>query len=496
MTQSPSGAALKPRPVGHVFSSLAEMAPQKPLLTIGERTVTRLEFDLATNRLAHALSACGVQHNDIVTIALPNSLKFYEFVVATWKLGATPNPVSSRLPAAELQAIIDIAAPRLVVCQDVEGLKGVPTVSPDLGFNPDLSAEPLPEKTPKYWKAMTSGGSTGRPKLIVDHGDSQWVPGQPLPFQRSDATYINPGPLYHNAPFHFMFAALFGGGHVVEMTKFDPLKFLELVERHRVNWVVLVPTMMKRIWGVLQEQDREFDVSSLEFVLHTASACPVPLKENWINWLGPEKIFEVYSGTERTGVCFITGDEWLKHKGSVGKPIGCEMKILGDDGEELPPGEIGEIYFLAQKGKDATYHYVGSDAKTRGDWESLGDLGYVDEDGYLYIADRRVDMIISGGANVFPAEVEGALEQHPGVASVAVIGLPDDDLGQRVHAVVQPKPEYKAELSEEILREHLSRFLVLYKTPRTYEFVDTPLRDDAGKVRRSKLREERVAAGR
>ncbi|WP_232059366.1 AMP-binding protein [Kineobactrum salinum] len=469
------------------------MEPDRPLLTIEGRTVTRAEFDMSTNRRAHALAEKGVQQFDFVTIALPNCLEFYEFVVAVWKLGATPNPVSPRLPKAELRDIVEIANPRLVICQNVEELEGVLTVSPELGSDVSLPSSPLPEKKPEYWKAMTSGGSTGRPKLIIDHQEAVWIPDEPLPFQRSGATYINPGPLYHNAPFHFMFSALFGGGHVVEMTKFDPLKFLELVEQYRVNWVVLVPTMMRRIWAAKQEQERDFDVSSLEFVLHTASACPVPLKENWINWLGPEKIFEVYSGTERSGVCFITGQEWLEHKGSVGKPVGCKMKVLDEDGNEVGPGEIGEIYFLAENGKNSTYHYVGAEAKTQGDWESLGDLGYVDEDGYLYIADRRVDMIVSGGANIFPAEVEGALEQHPGVASVAVIGLPDEDLGNRVHAIVQPKAEWRDTLTEDVLREHLSSLLVLYKTPRTYEFVEDALRDDAGKVRRSKLREERMS---
>lgn len=492
MTSSSSAAALSPKPVGHVFSYLAEMAPDRPLLTIGDRTVTRREFDLATNRRAHALASQGVKQDDLVTVALPNGLEFYEFVVAIWKLGATPNPVSSRLPVAELQAIVDIAEPRLVVLEEGGELKGVQTVFPQLGADESLPDDPLPEKAPKYWKAMTSGGSTGRPKLIVDHQEPVWIPGEPMPFQRADATYINPGPLYHNAPFHFMFSALFGGGHVVEMTKFDPLRFLELVERYRVNWVLLVPTMMNRIWSVVQQESRSFDVSSLEFVLHTASACPVPLKENWINWIGAEKIFEVYSGTERMGVCIITGPEWLEHKGSVGRPVGCEMKILDEDGQEVPPREIGEIYFLVESAENATFHYVGSDVKARGNWQSLGDLGYVDEDGYLYIADRRVDMIVSGGANVYPAEVEAALEQHPGVASNVVIGLPDEDLGQRVHAIVQPKPEFKDQLTEEALREHLSKLLVRYKTPRTYEFVDAPLRDDAGKVRRSKLREERV----
>jgi bile acid-coenzyme A ligase len=290
-----------------------------------------------------------------------------------------------------------------------------------------------------------------------------------------------------------MHAALFVGGHVVEMGRFDPLRALELIERHRVEWVNLVPTMMNRIWRLPEDQRKAFDLSSLRTVFHMASACPPWLKERWIEWLGPERIWELYGGTERQGSTVIGGAEWLTHRGSVGRvQPGSRMQVLNEAGEPCAPGEVGEVFFLPDLGAGATYHYVGADPKRQGEWESIGDLGYLDEEGYLYLVDRRTDMIVSGGANVYPAEVEAALDAHPGIASSAVIGLPDDDLGQRVHAIVQASPTTGAPDLEE-LRSFLAERLVRYKIPRSFEIVEEPLRDDAGKTRRSALREARLA---
>jgi bile acid-coenzyme A ligase len=225
-----------------------------------------------------------------------------------------------------------------------------------------------------------------------------------------------------------------------------------------------------------------------------ASACPVWLKQAWIDWIGPDPVFELYGGTERQGMTIISGREWLQKKGSVGKvQPGAAMRVLDADGAECPPGQIGEIYFRPDSGRNATYHYVGAEAKAAGEWESLGDLGHMDEDGYLFLADRRTDLILSGGANIYPAEVEAAIDSHPDVLTSAVVGLPDDDLGQRVHAIVQRREG--GEVSSGDLIAHLERQLVRYKVPRSIEFSTTPLRDDAGKVRRSALREERVRAG-
>jgi bile acid-coenzyme A ligase len=308
-------------------------------------------------------------------------------------------------------------------------------------------------------------------------------------------TMLNPGPMYHNAPFVVSSQCLFSGGHVVEMGRFDPLRALELIERYRVNWVNFVPTMMHRIWRLPAEQRNSFDLSSLRIVFHMASVCPQWLKQAWIDWLGPDRIFEMYGGTELIGVTIITGREWLSHKGSVGKiQPGSQMRVLDEQGNVCAPGEIGEIYFLPDQGRNSTYEYIGAQAKAVGDWETLGDLGYVDEEGYLYIVDRRTDMIVSGGANIFPAEVEAALDQHPDVQSSIVIGLPDADLVQRAHAIVQMAEDARGRTDADALRAFLSDRLVRYKIPRTFEFTSENLRDDAGKARRSRLREERIAS--
>jgi len=240
----------------------------------------------------------------------------------------------------------------------------------------------------------------------------------------------------------------------------------------------------------LGEQVRaRYDMSSLVRILHLGAPCPAWLKAAFIEWLGPSRVHELYAGTEAQVVTTITGDEWLEHRGSVGLPRGGSIKILDAEGRELPPGEIGEVFMLPNAGQGSTYRYIGAEPKARDGWESLGDMGYLDADGYLYLADRQSDMILSGGANVYPAEVEAAIDAHPAVRSSAVIGLPDDDLGNRVHAIVDIAEH---ELEVEALRAFLTERLARYKQPRSFELVRTPLRDDAGKVRRSALRAERL----
>jgi bile acid-coenzyme A ligase len=264
---------------------------------------------------------------------------------------------------------------------------------------------------------------------------------------------------------------------------------LDAVTTYRPKYLYLVPTMMARIWKLPDEVKAAADMSSLEVAVHMAAPCPPWLKEEWIHWVGPDVLCELYAGTEVQSITWITGREWLEHRGSVGRPIVGRMKVVGEDGQDLPPGEIGEIYMLAAGGRNSTYQYLGADAKQLGEseWESLGDMGYMDEDGYVYLADRRKDLILRGGANVYPAEVEAAIDEHPAVRSSVVIGVPDDDLGQRVHAIV----DAPAGVDEAELRAHMAERLVGYKCPSTYELVDEPVRDDAGKVRRSLLAEQR-----
>ena len=300
-----------------------------------------------------------------------------------------------------------------------------------------------------------------------------------------------PGPLYHNGPFLWGISALFRGNQVTVTTRFDAEQTLSLIESQQVDIVYMVPTMMQRIWNLPEEVRNRYDLSSLEVLWHLAAPCPAWLKQAYIDWLGASVIWELYGGTEGQGGTVITGEEWLLHRGSVGKPnVTCEMIIVDESGNELPPGEIGEVFMRPITGPGSTYRYIGAEAKgIAGGYESIGDMGYFDGDGYLYLADRQTDMILSGGANIYPAEVEAAIDAYPGVRSSAVIGLPHEDLGNYVYAIVDAPAN---DVAQEALLAHLRERLVSYKIPRTIEFSPEPLRDDAGKVRRKALRQERM----
>jgi bile acid-coenzyme A ligase len=302
---------------------------------------------------------------------------------------------------------------------------------------------------------------------------------------RRDGVVLVPGPLYHNAPFATSFLALLYGNHVILLPKFDATAALDAIENYRVDYTNVVPTMMLRMWRAIQDRPSAYDLSSLQTMWHMAAPCPGWLKQAWIDLIGPEKLFELYGGTEQQVTTTINGTEWLQHRGSVGRPKPGSMKILDSDGVEVSTGELGEIFMRADK---ATYRYLGAEPRVRDGWESLGDMGSFDADGYLYLSDRRTDMILSGGANVYPAEVEAAIMQHPEVASAVVVGLPDEDLGQRVHAVVQSE----SDLTTEELGQFVADHLVRYKVPRSFRVVREPLRDDAGKVRRSAVRDGEI----
>jgi bile acid-coenzyme A ligase len=341
---------------------------------------------------------------------------------------------------------------------------------------------------------MTSGGSTGRPKLIVTKQPATRDPEDPFLNFGMRGSVLIPGPLYHNGPFMWATGGLFKGNTVTITTRFDAEQTLQLIEAQRVDTIYMVPTMMQRVWNLPEDVRLKYDVSSLKTLWHLAAPCPAWLKEAYIEWLGAEVIWELYGGTEGQGGTVITGPEWLAHRGSVGKPNEtCEMKIVDEQGNTLPAGEVGEVFMRPKAGPGTTYRYIGAEAKSMdGGWESLGDMGSMDADGYLYLSDRQTDMILSGGANIYPAEVEAAIDAFPGVRSSAVIGMPHEDLGNYVHAIVDAPA---GSIAKDDLLAHLAERLVKYKLPRTVEFVTEPLRDDAGKVRRKALRAERIAKG-
>jgi bile acid-coenzyme A ligase len=482
--------------ISRAITALADAEPDRPAVTGWDadgtrRTITRRELDRRTNRLARAWAELGVGQGDFVTIALPNSIEFYEAAVAVWKLGAIPQPLSSRLPDRERQAIVELADSKLVV-----GVE--PGVHPGrhalpVGWEPDPSIDDglLPDRISPSLRAMTSGGSTGRPKLILWAGEGVVDLATAAAFLVApDGCHVVPGPLYHTGPFGLSLIGLATGNHVVVLRHFDPETTLRAVDEFGATFMFVVPTMMLRIWRLGEDVRNRYDLSSLEVLWHFAAPCPEWLKADWIEWLGGERIFELYGGTELQAVSVIRGDEWLEHRGSVGRCALGEMKVVDPDtGEELPPGEIGEIYMRRDAVGTPSYQYIGSEPRTLPDhWESLGDMGAIDADGYVYLADRRADMILVGGENVYPAEVEAALMEHPRVLSAAVIGLPDDDLGNRVHAIIHAT----ARVPDEELLAFLGERLARYKVPRSFEFSEAPVRDDAGKVRRSALRADRL----
>ncbi|MDX6199867.1 MAG: bile acid-coenzyme ligase [Actinomycetota bacterium] len=473
--------------IGRAFGWHAEQDPDRPSVTDSSSSVSRRELDLASNRLARAYGELGVRRDDLVTIGLPNSVEYFVACAAVWKLGATPQPVSAKLPPAELEAVVDLADPPLLVGLDLPGRNSVPAGFDASGYDD----APLPDSVAASWKAPTSGGSTGRPKLILSGTPGEVDPSiAAVPYIPRDGVQLVPGPLYHNGPFIYSMRGLLSGQSLVVMERFDAERVLQLVEQQRVTWMLLVPTMMQRIWRLPESVRSSYDVSSLEMILHLGAPCPAWLKRAWIDWLGPERVVELYAGTESQGVTVIDGREWLERPGSVGRPVlGSRFRVLDEHGRDVPAGTVGEIYMMPADGPGTTYTYRGAEPRGVDGWESLGDLGHLDEDGYLYLADRSADLILSGGANVYPAEVEAAIDAHPAVRSSAVIGLPDDDLGERVHAVVDIAEH---DVSTEALLAHVRERLVRYKVPRTIEIVREPLRDDAGKIRRSALRAARL----
>ncbi len=385
--------------------------PAHPALTDEQGTVTRAELESLANRTARGLAAKGVGPDDLVTIALPNGAAFVATTIACWKLGAVPQPVSARLPRRELDAIIELAGSRVVVESPlaVDGFD-------DSSF----AGTEFAGAVSNPFKAMTSGGSTGRPKLILANQPSLIDPdAAPLLGMRIDGTHLMPGPLYHNGPFIWTFTALLAGNHVVLGGKFDAERTLQLIDEYHPDSMYLVPTMMARISKLPQEVRDRYDVSSLRVVWHLAAPCPPWLKEEWINWLGAETIWELYGGTEAQAATIITGPEWLAHRGSVGKVNANQFKILRPDGTECEAGEVGEVFMRPSDDESIrTYRYVGAEARRiDGGYESLGDMGSLDADGYLYLSDRQTDMILAGGANIYPAEIEAALDEHPRVRS-------------------------------------------------------------------------------
>lgn len=456
--------------IGRAFAHLADQSPDAVAVRCGDVVVTRRELDLLSNRVAHAW-ADRVGHDDLVTIALPNGLDIVLACIATWKLGATPQPLSPRIGAGERRAVLNLARPALVV----DG--PLPMASDD---------SPLPDLVASSWKAPTSSGSTGRPKVVRASAPATVDPdGKVAPFVPRAAVQLVAGPLFHAAPFVYALRGVMTGHELVVLPRFDAEDALRAIERHRVTWTMLVPATMHRIWRLGDDVRTSYDVTSLESVLHLGSRCAPWLKRAWIDWLGPERVVEVYAGTESQGLTMITGPEWLERPGSVGRGVsGSELRVRRPDGTWCRPLESGEV--VMRRPGPATYSYLGGDAPEVVDgWHTLGDSGRMDADGYVWVEDRLDDVIVTGGTSVQPADVEAVIEEHPDVRGAVAVPREHDELGQAVHAVVDVA---EAEVGEDELAAWTRARLDPEKCPRTWQLVREPLRADTGKVRRSAFR--------
>jgi len=476
---------------GSRMTQLATEDSLAPALFCEERAWTRGELEGGANRLARCYAERGVAAGDRVTLLLPNGFAWLRACLAAWKLGAVPNPLSPRLPTPEREALIQRAEPALVVGDGANELAGGPTLEADFEPPASVSDAPLPDCLAPHERALASGGSSGRPKLILPANPARYDPDAPSPLFCARRASLVPGPLTHAVPFSAAWQAIFAGAAAVLMRRFDARACLAAIDRHRTDRAFFVPTMLLRIWRLPAKVREGFDLSSLDFVLSGGAPLAPWLMRAWIEWLGPEVMHEAFGPSERIGGTFISGREWLSHPGSVGRPsVGSRIRILDPESHaQRPPGELGEIFMLPASGPGSTYQYLGATASRTADgWESVGDMGWLDAEGYLYLGDRRNDMILCGGRNVYPAEVEAALDAHPAVGSSCVIGLPDEDLGSRVHALVEVPEDFALE----ILDRHVRERLAAWKAPRSYERVAGPLRDDAGKVRRAALRAERL----
>jgi long-chain acyl-CoA synthetase len=481
-------------------------------------TVTYAELEDRSRRLAAALRARGVGTGAHVAVLMENNRAFLEVAWAAQRSGLYYTAINSHLRPGEVQYVLDDCGAVALVASEamadvVAGLDlsrvtvRVAGAGALAGFDPYdavlAAAEPDPLEDDREGREMLySSGTTGRPKGVRKQltptplGDPS---ATPVLLARAVAgqgrgvgpgsVYLCPAPLYHSAPLVYSMSMQRLGATVVVMERFDPRQCLELIERHRVTHAQFVPTMFVRMLRLPADERERYDVSSLQFAVHAAAPCPVAVKRQMLEWWGPI-IHEYYSGTEDIGSTFISPEEWLAHPGSVGRPLE-ECHIVGPDGEELPPGEEGVVYFAG--GRPFEYHNdpdkTASVTNDRG-WRTLGDIGRLDEDGYLYLTDRQAHMIISGGVNVYPQEAENVLAGHPEVADVAVIGVPDAEMGEAVKAVVQPVDGAAAgaELEADLLA-HCRGELATYECPRSVDFVDELPRDPNGKLYKRLLRE-------
>ena len=480
---------------GRRLRQLAETKPDELALLFAaedgsEREISWRELDHRSTQVARALAEEGLGLGDRLAIGLRNSPEHLFAAFGGWKLGAVVVPVRWDLPEWELTRLRHVLKP---------------TVSLELGdtgvFERSLtcSTVPLPDVTPPKARGICSSGSTGTPKIIIVERAGVVDPATisntsamlesygPMPHPQ---LVLVPGPLYHTVGFSAT-NHLLAGDSVVLLERFDAARVVDLIESRKVNGMTGATVILQRIARLDDIEAR--DLSSLLWVQQGAASLPHWLARRWIELVGPERFFMSYGMSEGLGLCVIRGDEWLQHPGSVGRPWrSTSVRIVGPDGERMPPEEVGEIYMSSPGGSD--FSYLGDALPpplTEDGFATVGDLGWMDEEGFVYIADRQADLIITGGANVYPAEVEAALGEHPLVADVVVIGLRDPEWGRRVHALVVPVADAPSPLTEEEIVAFAKSRLAAYKVPKSVEFVPSLPRSEATKVNRGALVAER-----
>ena len=462
-----------------------------------EQPITWKELEARSNQVAHFLAGRGVGQDDVVVVALRNSPEHLFSGFGAWKLGASVLPLRWDLPEWERDRLLAVATEangKVVVAGWENAAPG--TITPDgIHATKNLSSDP-PEQDgiPPYTRLIATSGATGSPKIVVTPSPGVMALDDQLTqvMQAAEgAPYLTTSPLYHVNGFAYAYNPLLGNNPIVLMERFEAARAVDLIERHHIAYTCMVPTMLMRVARLDDVQSRDF--SSIERIVYGGASIPEWVVRAWFELVPPERFAFTYGGSEGHGLVMTTGDQWLEHPGTVGKPLFGEAKILDEDGNELPTGEIGEI-FLGGAATGPSFRYIGQPTPegAPGGFGSFGDMGYVDEDGFIYIADRRRDMIVTGGANVYPAEVEAVLTEHPGVLDVVVIGLPDPEWGHRVHAIVEARDPAHPPTTDE-LREHSKARLSSYKVPKTYETVEQIPRSGAGKVNRSGLVEERAS---
>jgi acyl-CoA synthetase (AMP-forming)/AMP-acid ligase II len=498
--------------------AFARTTPDKPAYIMGSsgQVVTYRELDEEANRLSRLFRDAGLEPGSHVAFCLENHPRFLAVAWGAHYAGLYYTAISSRLTAEETEYIVNDCGAKVFITSrykaDVAAaiVDRTPNVTTRLMIDGVIdgydayeeavaasSPEPLPDRVAGR-DMLYSSGTTGRPKGVKPKAPSEpletptavTVLNQMLFAADDSMVYLSPAPLYHAAPLRFTMSVHQLGGTAVVMEHFDAEEALALIERYRVTHSQWVPTMFVRMLKLAPDVRARYDLSSLRVAIHAAAPCPVPVKEQMIEWWGPI-IHEYYAGTEGNGFVYCNSEDWLAHKGSVGKALLGEIHILDEDGNELPPGEEGTIYFSG--GGEFEYHNdpekTASSRDQRG-WTTLGDVGRLDEDGFLYLTDRKSYMIITGGVNVYPQETENLLVTHPKVLDCAVIGVPNEEFGEEVKAVVQLADPTEAgpELERELIvfcREHLADV----KCPRSVDFVEELPRHPTGKLYKRLLRD-------